>query len=618
MVVNESEFRLTDQLYDDAKIISGPNGISLSQVYDQLINNLLPVFRSNGLAQQQDQIRQWLLRDVKVSGWIRELLDAQHTTGLPQSLDDSEDIDNEVIGNATVGQPAFAISDKVEDGKVNRMELSNALMQEYLQAKQAWEVERDGMIEAALKLKLGTADSNSALNELTRKLAHTTAIREAQLASKYSDAVVRGYTHNVREYVGYLDVKSAAEALQDAKDSLREAAMSSLDGSLKVYPVQMTPIDWFEGLSTSFKLEDLTGDPDLIYQQIKMKSAQLDALNSQLVSLRLGSQGDPTALRNAVANAQKALDNASSDLARKYTSNIISLAKTCYTLSGALDPEQVRQLGTKGDIPPGIVENLITDLNATSVAQNNLTGASRAYSQALAGYALAQATDTQQEQEQIRLRVESITSEIDELTARYTSLNKSGSRPGENPPPTTSVNAVPDFPVANDTAGGSRWQEILMNHRIQSDYSRDTTAASATSTSSHANLFFFSAGSSSSSSQAYAAQDKRTYENDVTVAFRATLVTVDRAGWFQPQFFKQSGSFYHIDPSVSWSRSVNGSQALLPTFPIGYVLCKVVFISDSLCQGCLVEPCLSGHYDQDPPDKVGGNSCESEHGKERL
>ena len=155
-----------------------------------------------------------------------------------------------------------------------------------------------------------------------------------------------------------------------------------------------------------------------------------------------------------------------------------------------------------------------------------------------------------------------------------------------------------------------------MNHRIQSDYSRDTTAASATSTSSHANLFFFSAGSSSSSSQAFAAQDKRTYENDVTVAFRATLVTVDRAGWFQPQFFKQSGSFYHIDPSVSWSRSVNGSQALLPTFPVGYVLCKV-YVSISYVRH-VAEPSLSGHHDQDPPDKVSGHSCKSEHGEERL
>jgi len=30
---------------------------------------------------------------------------------------------------------------------------------------------------------------------------------------------------------------------------LRESAMSSLDGSMKVYPVQMVPINWFQILN---------------------------------------------------------------------------------------------------------------------------------------------------------------------------------------------------------------------------------------------------------------------------------------------------------------------------------------------------------------------------------
>jgi hypothetical protein len=64
------------------------------------------------------------------------------------------------------------------------------------------------------KADLGTPESQKALNDLTRKLAHITATRQAQLAAKYSDAVVRGYAHTVREYMGYLDIASPAEALQ--------------------------------------------------------------------------------------------------------------------------------------------------------------------------------------------------------------------------------------------------------------------------------------------------------------------------------------------------------------------------------------------------------------------
>jgi hypothetical protein len=49
---------------------------------------------------------------------------------------------------------------------------------------------------------LGTPKSQKAWNDLTRKLAHITATRQAQLAAKYSDTVVRGYFHTVREYMG--------------------------------------------------------------------------------------------------------------------------------------------------------------------------------------------------------------------------------------------------------------------------------------------------------------------------------------------------------------------------------------------------------------------------------
>ena len=116
-----------------------------------------------------------------------------------------------------------------------------------------------------------------------------------------------------------------------------------------------------------------------------------------------------------------------------------------------------------------------------------------------------------------------------------------------------------------------------MQQTVMSQYSQGQSQASASQTSMHVNLWLASYSSSSSESQASASSFAGTIYNDVTVGLRATLVTVDRSGWFQPQFFKQSGSFYHIDPAVSWSKAVNGSQPLLPAFPVGYILCKVRF-----------------------------------------
>jgi len=60
-----------------------------------------------------------------------------------------------------------------------------------LAAKQGWELKRDTMIENA-------RTKNEDMEDVTRKLAHVTSIREAQLAAKHADAVVPGYSHTVR------------------------------------------------------------------------------------------------------------------------------------------------------------------------------------------------------------------------------------------------------------------------------------------------------------------------------------------------------------------------------------------------------------------------------------
>ncbi|KAJ7351618.1 hypothetical protein DFH08DRAFT_957918 [Mycena albidolilacea] len=41
----------------------------------------------------------------------------------------------------------------------------------------------------------------------------------------------------------------------------------------------------------------------------------------------------------------------------------------------------------------------------------------------------------------------------------------------------------------------------------------------------------------------------------IDLAFRATLVTVDRGGWFQPQFFKESKVFYKVNSDITWTNA---------------------------------------------------------------
>ncbi|KAH8795234.1 hypothetical protein DL96DRAFT_1480874 [Flagelloscypha sp. PMI_526] len=553
-VVNEAEFRLVDQMYDIQDRVGGPNGINLSIVYEEVLNNLVPIPRTNQLPQQQSQIRQWLLKPVEINDWIQGIIDRQTARETALAADDAP--------------PSNALDPSVVDssGKktITRIELSEILMNDYLYAKQDWELERDALIRQA---------SQKALNDLTRKLSHITAVRQAQLAAKYSDAVVRGFSHNIREYMGYMDIMSPAEALQNAKDALRESAASSLDGSMKVYPVQLSPQDWWQGLSTSFTLEDLTEDVFLIRNQIDAKSEQLDTLISQRTLLEFGTKGDPAKLQAAVAAAQSDLDNATSDLASQYTTNIIEMAKTY--LNVQLDAAALAdKLGVvpDTDLYVKILNELGPGLKKVQEKQNALLAASRGLSSLLSAQALAEASDSRARRQTIQLQIEGLERDVKELQARWAALmaNKTTI---PSPPTTAAVlgpvpEGAPSLPT-EATSGGSRWQtvHITNNEEYRSAHSSDYSAA----TSWSCNLWFASASGSSSSSQAYSAAYSTAATKEVNLAFRATLVTVDRGGWFQPQFFKQSEAFYHVDDKISWNSE---ASKLLPGFPVSFIVVK--------------------------------------------
>ena len=269
------------------------------------------------------------------------------------------------------------------------------------------------------------------------------------------------------------------------------------------------------------------------------------------------------------------------------------MAKTAMDSKGDLDVDQLEAVATGISFDPALFDKLAEDMQALADVQKGLTSASRAYAKALAEFALAQATDSKQQQEQIRQQIASLTSEIDVLTSRFQALNQVGNRPTAPPTtPTETLDDQPLMPPTNNDAGGSRWQEIVLHHIVESDYTRQQDQASGSTTSLTCNLWALSGSGEVTTSGGSAATQTSRMRNEVWVGFRATLVTVDRAGWFQPQFFKQSTGYYHINRNVFWSRWPNGiatmaelkragdpafqaiNGGLLPAFPQAMVICK--------------------------------------------
>lgn len=60
-------------------------------------------------------------------------------------------------------------------------------------------MERESLINRAI-----TTRDQTELETVTRKLVHVTAAQQNKLSMKYADAVVRGYSHVVREALGQL------------------------------------------------------------------------------------------------------------------------------------------------------------------------------------------------------------------------------------------------------------------------------------------------------------------------------------------------------------------------------------------------------------------------------
>ncbi len=323
VVVNEAEFRLTDALYNLGPIVGGPNGQSLSTNYVKILNSLVPSYEGIEARKQRELMRSWLLAEthpdeaafISDSRLVVPNLDGSGVAKLSdgsgvqistngaadQVLPDQGGASTDGSLNAAKGALRGVEATGMTDARLmTRMEFSNTLTMEYLSAKQKWELDRDAQMQEA-----EAKNDPKEMEKLTRKLAHITGTQNAILSNKYANAVVRGHTHTVRELLGHLDVRTTAEMLQDAKDALRESALSSLYTASSVYPVQMEPTDWFQALDTGFTREDLSQTPELMEQAIHSKAMQIEALETRLATLRGFQVGDPKEARKAVDDAAK-------------------------------------------------------------------------------------------------------------------------------------------------------------------------------------------------------------------------------------------------------------------------------------------------------------------------
>lgn len=131
-------------------------------------------------------------------------------------------------------------------------------------------------------------------------------------------------------------------------------------------------------------------------------------------------------------------------------------------------------MAEKLQVAKDVLAGLPAMMETVQEAQNNLTASSRALSQLLAAQALAEASDTKQQQQQITIQLQSLQRALKELQTRWQILTSASG--GVTPPSAVDHGDqdVPTTPIQlpeESTSSGSRWQTIMFTSDSKS---RDT------------------------------------------------------------------------------------------------------------------------------------------------
>jgi len=527
-VVKEEEFRLSDSLYDvdlhqrgAAHMVDGPNGSKLSVMYQEVLGTLVPKMDGIGMMyKDREKLRDWLLEEVK------------------DTIDE-----NDFVGS--------------------RMAFYTALTNRYLEAKRKWEDDRAKKLLEAKKTK-----DNEKLEEYLTWLAYNGPSKEAEIAALYNDLVVRGYYHEIRKVFGYIDVASPAEILEKCKENMRNSSMLSMDESETIYPVQMQPVSWAKSLRTDFEPIDLLLDPDNVRTQLDLKFEERDGLLEELSRLNDRPTGDVEKLQKEVDDAQDTVDGATNAMVNQFGEANFTAAQIAYNAyvnhesnKDVPDEELIDRL-QHNDEPMISEKDFDTFKKYQQDAitnQSRLTSAGSKLVYALAMKAQAEATDTSDQVSLLRSQLTTLNRQIQSLKVVALS-GKRGSVMRTGP---KDLHPLSEPKAGNfmDVIVHSRTHEVAQDSELQSK--------SSSSGSSASNIFWSAGvGESDAESDFNEKFSSRTVQFDV--GLRATKVTIDRGGWFDPEVLTASDSLFRTTPEKF--------NIKFPAYPMDFIIVKDITV----------------------------------------
>ncbi len=585
--VQEKEFLLSDQLYDLSPVVQGTNGERLSTVFSTVINNYVPRLEAlKSFVNDQKNLREWLLTPVT----------------------------DEVRG---------------ERKTMSRMAMARELYDEFLERRNEWYSKKNQVYEEYR--------SKDDLDGYANWLSSEGLVQEEQISNFYNDAVVRGHYHEVLTLLGFLNVSSPSEALENTKQKMRSSLRRSLDGSTDVYPVQFQPSDWFKSLRPNLNPKDLTMATESLVADYRAKQRRLNSLKAQLAeqtTIEI-SPDEQERLKTEVENRRQQLSQSQQALISQYGSGALSAVKAVISIyKNVGDPygkakevigkvqkvKDTKNLDSTESCIYGLLENIADDavekILQSCQAQEAVLQDIERLNEARMASSEAKVRDMTLQKKRIEEQIQAVQADLDFLMPLVTGTVAASSADGT----AGAAGVDASLLTSSDKAQDENFMDVIIKSDESGSFSSNSASSSSSQSSWNLGGGFWSAGGSQSSQKSMETQKKAELNKRLEIGFRIKKVSIDRGGWFNPTIFKLSDNYYRLadirvsrgltktdvqkassagtnaasqlNDLVTYDAGVNGGvkrlSYVLPSFPTGFVIAKDITIRIQ-CEGTNAE-----------------------------
>lgn len=543
LTVEMKESRLANKMFDPCNITGADNGRSLAQQYSSALDMLTPKLN------QKIQDAKTSLRDMLMSPYPYDF-GAGIETGL------------------TLQQVFYRLYDQ------------------WVEMKKEWsKIQSDKKAELAKKYTSGSKADNEKLQNDYLEWYETVAESYLEGLNEQYGKILAVFSPNDMKIIeGVLESGSGAE-LEEAREMLNNVRKSNPDGGY-IYPITLSPENWFELLDNSFTGVDLLASPEALSEKIYLLSNQKLNLISQINSLSsaLPEREKLQEQITAVKNAKAAVDTSEESLIKNYKQGAKAVLNAASSIVSALGKAGVttsilERLVSKSNVESkdGLVDALSDSIAAISEKQTAYINASRALADAQEDYIKTKNLVALKELiEPLKSQLADIDLQINELNAQIqmsAAINSSDIKSDDNG---AAPNSVP-----------KGYTQILITASSKSMDKASSQSASSSSQSSGVSFFF--CGGKSESSSAQSTYNSFINDKDCTIQIGMSVAKVEiERDWFNPGVFALSEDMYNvssqkISPEENYSgfdqkRFSNMYECIFPSYPTAFVVARDVTV----------------------------------------